>query len=108
MSSRDELQQRIDAALRETPEQFAATVTTDYEDPVADLTRRFYHRAMSLDDAAAVEAALEEFESMQESEGRRARRALAQFVTHHPAPARLGLRVPDLEARSPWLFRRKR
>jgi hypothetical protein len=110
MTTRQDLQQRIDDALRETQNDFAESTYSDYADSRADLTQRLYERALpGQDEAAKVEAVLDEFETLMASEDkRRAQRALASFVTHHPAAARLGLRVPDLEQRAGWKARPSR
>jgi hypothetical protein len=110
MTSREELQERINHALQQTPEEFARSAFSDYLDTATDLTRRLYKRAVSSNDPeTAVEAALDEYDALAASEdNRRARHALMEFVTHHPAAAELGLRVPDLAQRAPWMVRPSR
>ena len=110
MTSREELQERINDALQQTPEDFARSTFSGYLDTAADLTGRLYGRAVSASDAeAAVEAALDEYDALAASEdNRRARQALMEFLTHHPAAAELGLRVPDLAQRAPWMVRPSR
>jgi len=110
MTSREELQERIDHALHQTPEEFGRSTFSDYADTAIDLTRRLYERAVSAHDAeTAIEAALDEYEAFAATEDNgRARRALMEFVTNHPAAAKLGLRVPDLEVRTPWMARPSR
>jgi hypothetical protein len=110
MTSRQDLQERIDHALHQTPEEFARSTFSDYADTATDLTQRLYRCAVSAGDAeTAVEAALDEYENLASTEDIvRARRALMEFVTHHPASAKLGLRVPDLADRSSWMARPSR
>lgn len=110
MTNREDLQQRIDNALRETQNDFAESTYSDYADARTDLTQRLYERALpGEDETAKVEAVLDEFETLIGSEDkRRAQRALASFVTHHPAAAALGLRVPDLGERAGWKARPSR
>lgn len=107
MASREELQERIDQALHETPDSFAASSYSDYTGTATELTQRLFERAVSATDAeTAVEAALEEYLALAATQDNaRARRALMEFVTHHPAAVELGLRVPDLMDRSPWKAR---
>jgi hypothetical protein len=50
-----------------------------------------------------VEAALDEFDRLAAKEDRgRLRHALLIFLTHYSEMAKLGLRIPSLEKRSPW------
>jgi len=98
------LQARIDAALRETPGEERPGYS-DYAEPAIDLTRRLTIAAEG-GGAEAVTRALDEFDRLRATErGGQLRRALMEFVTHHPAAVELGLRVPSLEARSPGKVR---
>ncbi len=92
-----DLQRRIDAALRETPEEQAESRFSDYADSAFDLTQRLMAAARK----GGAEAALDEFDRLKETEDLgRLRRALQEFLTHDPAAA--GLRIPSLEERAPW------
>ena len=99
----DDPQQRIDSALRELPEESATNRFSDYRDTAIDITRRLMAAARQ----GGVDAALDEFDRLRESEDHgRLRRALQEFVTHDPAAA--GLQVPPLEERAPWKVRPSR
>jgi hypothetical protein len=97
------LQERINLALRETPEDRRKSDYSDYRpdnlpEIVDELTR-----AAARGGAEGMEAALDEFERLAEREDKiRAQHALMHFLTHHPAAAELGLRVPSLQERNPW------
>lgn len=94
-----ELQSRVDAALRETPEEEEAELFSDYAEPADDLTQRLMEAAR----AGGVEAALDEHDRLRGSEKvRRLQRALMEFITHDPLAHEAGLRVPPLEERAAW------
>jgi hypothetical protein len=108
MSQRDasrisRLQERINLALRETPEDRRKSNYSDYRPDnipklVAELTE-----AAAQGGAEGIEAALDEFDRLAEREDKiRAQRTLMHFLIRHPAAAELGLRVPSLEERNPW------
>lgn len=98
----DDPQRRIDAALRELPEESAGGFS-DYRDTAIGLTRLLMAAARR----GGVDAALDELDRLRGSEDPgRLRRALQEFVTHDPAAA--GLRVPPLEERAPWKTRPSR
>jgi hypothetical protein len=53
---------------------------------------------------AGIRAALREFDRLAKAEHPlRIRRALMIFLVHHPDVGRLGLRIPSLEERAPWM-----
>ena len=106
MPDRRALQERIDAALRTTPDDFTRSTFSELTDSAADLVLRLYQRAAGeKGPELAVDSALDEFSRIEKADRLRAQHALIQFVTHHPEAVKLGLRVPDLEERSPWMVR---
>ena len=110
MTDRRELQERINAALRTSPDDFLRSTFSEFVDSAGDLITILYERAAAVTGAeAAVGAALDEFARLVAKEDRlRAQHALMQFITHHPDAVKLGLRVPDLEERSLWQVRPSR
>lgn len=95
----DELQRRVDAMLRETPEEEEAELFSDYAEPADDLTQRLMEAARG----GGVEGALDEFDRLRGSEKvRRLQRALMEFITHDPLASEAGLQVPPLEERAAW------
>jgi hypothetical protein len=102
-ASRSSLQERINLALKETPEDRRKSNYSDYRpdnlpEIVAELTQ-----AAAEGGAEGIEAALDEFDLLTEREDKiRVQHALMHFLTHHPAATELGLRVPSLEERNPW------
>lgn len=97
------IQQRIDSALRESPQdrlqsRFSPYIAENKPDLGNQLTS-----AASSEGLDGVEAVLDEFERLAAKEDRgRLNHALLIFLTHDSRVARLGLRVPPLEERSPW------
>jgi predicted RNA-binding Zn ribbon-like protein len=102
-----QLQARIDQELRQTPELLAASRFSDYADSTFDETAALMKTANTHGDpAAAVTAVLDEVRRRRQAgDPVRLQHALMEFLTHHPAAAALGLRIPDLEERSPWLVK---
>jgi hypothetical protein len=97
MASVDELQRRIDTALRADPHE--ARTFSEYRDSTDDVLDRLWAAAQD----GGVEAALDEFDRLRSRENPgRLRHALMQFIAQHPDAAKAGLRVPSLEARAPW------
>ena len=95
----NELQSRVDQALRETPEEEEAELFSDYAEPADDLTQKLMDAAR----ARGVEAALDEFDRLRGSAKiRRLQRALMEFITHDPLAYEAGLHVPPLEERAAW------
>jgi hypothetical protein len=98
-----ELQRRIDALLTESPEERSRSGFSDYVPRRDRLSQRLAQTAATASGAAGIAMALDECERLAAAEDRLAvQRALAIFLTHHPAVARLGLRVPSLAERAPW------
>jgi hypothetical protein len=99
-----ELQERIDAALRETPEDRAASTFSDYLPGPATRLGRLLAQAAAPGGTAGLTAALDEFDRLRASgeDPLALQRALSILITHHPEAARLGLSVPDLADRAPW------
>jgi len=97
------LQERINLALRETPEDRRKSNYSDYRpDNIPKIVDGLMQAAVQ-GGAEGIEAALDEFDRLTEREDKiRAQRALMQFLLHHPAATELGLRVPSLEERNPW------
>jgi hypothetical protein len=95
------LQRRIDAALREPAEDREGSRFSDYlPGPSTGLARKLAETA-SAGGAEGIERALDEFDRLRrEGDLLPLQRALMIFLTHYPEAARLGLRVPDLEARN--------
>lgn len=100
------LQERINLALRETPEDRRKSDYSDYKpDNLPEIVEELA-RAAARGGAEGMEAALDEFERLAEREDKvRLQHALIDFLTHHPAATGLGLRVPPLQERSPWKVR---
>ncbi len=100
------IQQRIDSALRESPQDRLQSRFSPYiADSKPDLDNQLASAAASSSSEGvdAMEAVLDEFERLATKEDRgRLRHALLVFLTHDSRVAKLGLRVPSLEERSPW------
>jgi hypothetical protein len=95
------LQARINAALRERPGEPYSSFSPYMPDHRRQITRRMTEAALP-GGTAGVEAALDVFDELAAVEDLgRLRYALMVFLTHHPAVAELGLRLPSLEERSP-------
>jgi hypothetical protein len=98
------LASRIARALRETPEMRARSTFSQYAAKKALPLQRRLEMAAGGDEIAAVESALDEFDRMNAGEDPLALRyALQVFLTHSSAARALGLGVPSLKERSPWL-----
>jgi hypothetical protein len=100
------IQHRIDSALRESPQDRLHSRFSPYiADSKPDLDNQLAYAAASSSSEGldAMEAVLDEFERLATKEDRgRLRYALLVFLTHDSRVAKLGLRVPPLEERSPW------
>ncbi|MDQ4100762.1 MAG: hypothetical protein M3115_01050 [Thermoproteota archaeon] len=100
------IQQRIDSALRESHQDRLQSRFSPYiSDSRPDLDNQLASAAASssCEGVDAMEAVLDEFERLATKEDRgRLRHALLVFLTHDSRVAKLGLRVPSLEERSPW------
>lgn len=95
------LQERIDAALRETPNEPYSSFSPYMPDHRSQITREMT-KAARPGGAEGIEAALDVFDELAPTEDpSRLRYALMVFLTHQPAVAELGLRLPSLEQRSP-------
>ncbi len=98
-----ELQERINAALRETPEDLRSSDFSDYKPDHTPALLDELTQAAELGGIAGIEAALDEFERLMKREDpNRMRHALMLFLMHHPDSGELGLRIPSLEERNPW------
>jgi hypothetical protein len=100
------IQQRIDSALRESPQDRLQSRFSPYiADSKPDLENQLASAAAASPSEGldGVEAVLDEFERLatREDPGR-LRHALLIYLTHDSQVAKLGLRVPTLEERSPW------
>ena len=97
------IQQRIDSALRESPKDRRESRFSPYiAESKLDLENQLMSAASSVG-LDGVEAALDEFDRLAAKEdGGRLRHALMIFLTHDSRVAKLGLRIPPLEERSPW------
>ena len=97
------LQARINDALKEIPEDQAASDFSPFlpaqgPDPTASLAR-----AAGAGGILGVEAALDEFERLLNTTDKgELQHSLLVFLGSRPEMAQLGLRVPSLEERSPW------
>jgi hypothetical protein len=100
------IQQRIDSALWETPQDRLQSRFSPYiADSKPDLENQLASAAAtsSSEGLDGVEAVLDEFERLAAKEDLgRLRHALLIFLTHDSRVAKLGLNVPTLEERSPW------
>jgi hypothetical protein len=98
-----ELQDRINSALTETPEDRVASDFSDYKPDHSPELVQDLMQAAEQGGEKGVEAALDEFDRLSQREDLvRMQHALMLFLTHHPAVSKLGLRVPSLEERGPW------
>jgi hypothetical protein len=101
------LQERINSALRELPEERAQSNFSPYMPDAAfgvenELTRADKEAGGGY---PGIEAALDEFARLVQSEGVdvvRARYGLQRFLAHYSGLAGLGLRLPSLQERAPW------
>lgn len=100
------LQARINAALRESPEDRAATRFTPYrfvEREGVGLSTQLMNAA-SVGGLEGMEAALDKFDQLAgagEDMGE-LRYELMRFLTQNPNARKLDLRIPDIEERSAW------
>jgi hypothetical protein len=98
------LASRIARALRETPQMRARSTFSQYAAKKALPLQRRLEMAAGGGEIAGVESALDEFDRMNAGEDPLALRyALQVFLTHSSAARALGLGVPSLAERSPWL-----
>jgi hypothetical protein len=98
------LASRIARALRETPEMRARSTFSQYAAKKALPLQRRLEMAAGGGEIAGVESVLDEFDRMNADEDPLALRyALQVFLTHSSAAQALGLGVPSLSERSPWL-----
>ena len=101
------LQERINSALQELPEERTQSDFSPYMPDAGfgvenDLARAAHDAGEGY---AGIEAALDEFDRLVQSEGAdvvRTRYGLQRFLAHYPALAGLGLRLPSLQERAPW------
>jgi hypothetical protein len=96
------LQARIDEALREPVEQADVRSFSEYMPGASVALQDELLRAGGADPVTNVEAILDAFDRLRVSGDPALRHALSVVLTHHPATAELGLRLPSLEERSPW------
>ena len=95
------LQARINAALREKPNEPYSSFSPYMPDHRRQITKKMDEAAQS-SGARGIEAALDVFDELASTEDLgRLRYALMVFLTHHPEVAELGLSLPSLEERSP-------
>lgn len=97
------IQQRIDSVLRESPKDRQDSRFSPF---IAEMRPDFENQLMSAASSGGldgIEAALDEFDRLAANEDHgRLMHALLVFLTHNSEVAKLGLRVPSLEERSPW------
>ncbi len=108
-----QLQARIDAALRESPEERAQTSFSPYMpsmEAAFDIEDTLVRAAARAGPGRleGLEAALGAFDQLLEShvaERVRAQYGLRRFLAHYKGLGELGLRLPSLQDRSPWKVR---
>jgi hypothetical protein len=101
-----QVQQRIDAALASGPADLSVGPYSDYLPDHTPALVEYLMRAAKPGGLAGIKAALREFDRLAETEHPlRIKQALMIFLTHHPEAARLGLRIPPLDERAPWMTR---
>jgi hypothetical protein len=100
------LQARIDAVLKESLEESAASAFSDYlPGGSTDLQSQLW-TAPATGRIEDIEGILDRFDGLRASQDPiRLRYALSVVLTHHPTVAAAGLRLPSLEERSPWKVR---
>lgn len=97
------LQERINAALRESPEDRLESTFSDYIPDNSPILAQELAQAAEPGGPEGIEAALDEFDRLREKEDvLRMKHALMLFLMHHPTVGELGLRIPSLQERSPW------
>lgn len=100
--SLQDAQSRIDLALRESVQDRMQSSYSDYLPENASLAQKLM-LAAARGGLQGIHAALDQFDRLSTSEDRlRLQKALLVFLTHWPEAAKLGLRIPGLEKRSPW------
>jgi hypothetical protein len=96
-------QTRINEALREPIGETGGRSFSDYMPGGSVAVQDELLRAASAGGLAGIEAIFDAFDRLRGStDPARLRHALSVVLTHHPALAELGLRLPSLEERSPW------
>ena len=96
-------QTRINEALREPIGETGGRSFSDYMPGGSIAFQDELLRAAGVGGLDGIEAILDAFDRLRGSTDRaRLRHALTVVLTHHPALAELGLRLPSLEERSPW------
>jgi hypothetical protein len=97
------LQERIDAALAETPAMRTGSTFSDYDPTRTDRFDALFAHASREGGVAGLERALDAFDDAARTADPLAlRRDLMVFLARHQDVARLGLRIPSLGTRSPW------
>ena len=97
------LQARIDRALQQPLEEAGASRFSEYMPGASIAYEDDLRGASDTGGVTEVEAILDRFERLRASADVAAlRHALSVVLTHHPAVAELGLRLPSLEERSSW------
>ena len=100
------LQARISKALREAPDDAAASTFSEYMPGATVALQDELLRAGEAEGIAGIEAILDAFDRLRSTTDSGAlRHALSVILTHHATFVRLGLRLPSLEERSPWKTR---
>jgi hypothetical protein len=101
-----QLQQEIDAALASGPEDMSAGPYTDYLPDHTPILVDSLNRSAQAGGVVGITAALREFDKLARTEHPlRLKRALTLFLIHHPDATKLGLRIPPLSERAPWIVR---
>jgi hypothetical protein len=99
-----ELERRVQEALHESPEMRERSTFSEYAPAAAKRFREILGRASAAGGIGGIELALDEFDRMNASEDPLALRyALQLFLTHSRDAASLGLQVPSLGERNPWI-----
>jgi hypothetical protein len=97
------LQGRIDRALRQPVEDAEISRFSEYMPGASVALQDQLQGSAGAGGVTDVEAILDRFEQLRASaDAGTLRHALSVVLTHHPAVAHLGLRLPSLEERSPW------
>ena len=97
------LQDRINSALKETPEDRRSSKFSDYRpDHTPELVQELV-QAAEAGGVDGIDAALNRFQELARNEDvLRIKHALMLFLMHYPAVSEQGLKIPSLEERSPW------
>jgi hypothetical protein len=97
------LQSRIDDALREPIEEASASSYSEYLPGGSTELQDALIRAAGPGGLDALERIFDAFDRLRPSaDAGRLRHALAVVLSHHPAVAEFGLRLPSLQERSRW------